>query len=329
MTAKLHHKTFSQDPKPEILHNYLEKNFPGGEYYSAYEASFCGFEIHRSLNALGIKNIVVNPADIPTTDKEKKQKEDMRDSRKIARSLRSGELQGIYVPTKTTEELRSLVRYRHTLVKDISRNKNRIKSFLYFKGIEIPEEMTIPSKYWSNKFTLWIKDITLPTTYGTIVLQDMLNTMLLLRSKLLEVTRELRKAAASIDYNKLYLLLTSIPGIGLITAMGLISELENIKRFKRLDHLCSYVGLVPTTNSSGEHEKTGRVTPRANRFMRSAIIESSWVAAKNDPALSLAFSELSKKMKPSEAIIRIAKKLLNRIRFVLKNETKYVPCVVS
>jgi len=329
MTEKLHHKTFSQDPKAEVLYNYLQHNFPGGNYYSAYEASFCGFEIHRRLNALGINNIVVNPADIPTTDKEKKQKEDMRDSRKIARSLRSGVLNGIYVPPKKTEELRSLVRYRRTIVKDISRYKSRIKSNLYFNGIDIPEELSRPSKYWSNKFTLWIKDIELTTAYGTIVLQDLLDTVLLIRQKLLFINREIRQAANNPEYSKLYELLIGIPGIGMVTAMALISEIAEIARFKKLDHLCSYIGLVPTTNSSGEQDKTGSVTPRANRFLRKALIESAWVAARVDPAMSLSYGKLCERMKPNEAIIRIAKKMLNRIRFVLKNETKYVPCVVS
>lgn len=103
------HKTFSQDPNPEVLSTYLKKNFPGAEYHSAYEAGFCGFSVHRSLEEQGIHNIVVNPADIPTTDKERKQKEDKRDSRKIARSLRNGDLEPIYVPTRANEELRGLV----------------------------------------------------------------------------------------------------------------------------------------------------------------------------------------------------------------------------
>jgi len=76
------YKTFSQDPEPSILSDYLHRNFPGGNYCSAYEAGFCGFSVHRELEKYGIKNIVVNPADIPTTDKERKQKEDKRDSHK-------------------------------------------------------------------------------------------------------------------------------------------------------------------------------------------------------------------------------------------------------
>src|SRR6056297_1374447 len=87
MIGSSFYKTFSQDPSSKVLKNYLQKNFPNGNYYSAYEASFNGFKNHRDLITLGIKNIVVNPADIPTTDKERKQKEDSRDSRKIARQL--------------------------------------------------------------------------------------------------------------------------------------------------------------------------------------------------------------------------------------------------
>ena len=92
------YKTFSQDPSALVLSKYLHKHFPGGNYYSAYEASFSGFKAHRELLKLGILNIVVNPADIPTTDKQRKQKEDARDSRKIAEQLSGSNLVGIYIP---------------------------------------------------------------------------------------------------------------------------------------------------------------------------------------------------------------------------------------
>jgi len=70
------YNTFSQDPDPDTLYKYLSKHFPQAEYYSAYEAGFSGFWAHDRLKELGIKSVVVNPADVPTTDKEKRQKED-------------------------------------------------------------------------------------------------------------------------------------------------------------------------------------------------------------------------------------------------------------
>ena len=65
---QLEHKIFSQPPRPEILVNYLHNHFPNADYYSAYEAGFCGFWIDRELKRYGIDNLVVNPSDIPTTD---------------------------------------------------------------------------------------------------------------------------------------------------------------------------------------------------------------------------------------------------------------------
>ncbi len=320
------HKTYSQDPSAEVLSNYLIKNFPGAIYYSAYEAGFCGFSAHRELEGFGIRNIVVNPADIPTTDKEKRQKEDKRDSRKIAKTLKNGELVGIYIPSMGMEELRGLVRYRKTLVKEISRHKSRIKSFLYFNGIKIPLELDGPSRHWSGRFTKWLNDIELSTSHGKIVLEDTLDTSLLLRKKLLKINRHLRQLDG--EYAKKLSLLQTIPGIGLITAITLLTEIEDILRFKNLDQLCSFVGLVPTTNSSGEKENVGTITRRSNLFLRSVIVEAAWVASKKDPSLMYSYGLLCKRMEPNKAIIRIAKKLINRIRYVIKNETAYVYSVI-
>ena len=328
MLEDIYYKTFSMDPNAETLASYLKKNFPQGNYYSAYEAGFCGYSVHRELVKAGISNIIVNPADIPTTDKERRQKEDSRDSRKIARSLQNGELETIYIPSESTQELRSLVRFRKSIVKDISRNKSRIKSFLYLHGIKIPPELDSASRHWSLNFSKWLEGIRLSTDYGHSVISDTLSTVNQLRQTLLKINRELKRIAKTEQYATTIKYLTSIPGIGLIVAMTIISELEDILRFHSLDKFCSYIGLVPTTNSSSDNEKVGGVTPRSNKPLRSAIIESAWVAIRNDPALALAYSNLCKRMKPNKAIIRIAKKLLNRIRYVIKNQTEYEYAII-
>ena len=100
-------RRFRQDPEPEVLHKYLVSNYPGANYFSVYEAGFCGFWIHEKLTNLGITNIVVNPADVPTMSKEKLRKTDAVDCNKLARELRSGSLEGIYVPGADILEMRS------------------------------------------------------------------------------------------------------------------------------------------------------------------------------------------------------------------------------
>jgi len=317
-------KTFSQDPNARTLKKYLEKHFPNGEYFSAYEAGFCGFSVHRELISNGINNIIVNPADIPTTDKEKKQKEDKRDSRKIARSLKNGDLKAIYVPSKDIEELRCLVRYRKTIVKEISRNKTRIKAFLHYNGINIPEELSGASKYWSSNFTKWLETIKLTTDYGHIVLHKTIEMINQMRKTLLSINKDLKTIVKNNEnYKETVKNLSSICGIAFIVSITILTEIENIKRFKNLDRLCSFVGLVPMTNSTSDNDKVGGITRRSNKALRGVIIESAWVAIRNDSSLALAYSTLCKRMKPTEAIIRIAKKLLNRIRYVLINNMEY------
>ena len=78
---------FTMSPSVETLAQHMKKNYPGGKYYSAYEAGFCGTDIHEQLHKLGIENIIVNASDIPTTDKQRKNKTDLHDSRAIAEKL--------------------------------------------------------------------------------------------------------------------------------------------------------------------------------------------------------------------------------------------------
>jgi transposase len=105
--------------------------------------------------------------------------------------------------------------------------------------------------------------------------------------------------------------------------MIILTEIETIDRFQRFDDLCGFIGLVPSTHSSGETERDGNITPRGHSQLRSAIIESSWVAARLDPVLNKSYHEYCKRMENNKAIIRIARKLLSRIRFVLKNNKPY------
>ncbi len=156
LTHHFEHKTFSQPPDPSVLANYLKRNFPGAIYHAVYEAGYSGFWIHDQLREKGIECIVVNPADVPTKDKERKGKRDKVDCRKLARSHRNGELEGIYVPTRLIIEDRSLLRTRRNMVKKQTRCKNQIKSMLAFYGIHLPTD--IVHRNWSSKFIKWLED---------------------------------------------------------------------------------------------------------------------------------------------------------------------------
>ena len=317
----IEHRTFTQPPDPESLSNYLQRMFPGGSYYSAYEAGFCGYGIHRQLNDLGIKNIVINAADIPTSQKDKLQKRDPVDSRKIARSLEKGSLHGIHIFDRELEELRSLNRTRFYLMRDLRRSKNRIKSFLQYYGVTLPAEFD--NNQWSLRFISWLKDVKLQTTAGEDAFSHLLQSYEHHRQQLLILSRIVRLRISQHD-KELYKLLTGICGIGPLTSSALITELGDINRFTHINNLGSYVGLVPRIRESGETTHTGGITFRCNSFLRTLLIEASWQAIRQDPALMQYYQRHLAGSKGHKIIIKVARKLLNRVRYVMKNRKPYI-----
>lgn len=149
------------------------------------------------------------------------------------------------------------------------------------------------------------------------------------RSLLLAATMAIRKLSKEPAYAPGIMWLRSIPGIGLVNAAVILFELQDIRRFKTLDHLYSYAGLVPDTADSGDTKVTRGITERRNEYLRTALVESSWTVVRKDPALLMKYKDYCKRMNKNKAIIRIAKHLLSRIRFVLLNEKEYVVGVVA
>ena len=327
LTEQFEHKTFSQPPEPSVLVNYLKRNFPGATYHAVYEAGYSGFWIHDQLQEQDVECLIVNPADVPTKDKERAKKSDRVDCRKLARSLRNRELEGIYVPSRTNVEDRSLLRTRRGMVKKQTRCKNQIKSMLAFYGIHIPEDLT--QSHWSKRFINWIDEIRMEKASGNFALKAHLEELSHIRQIVAGLNRSIRALARTDEYRTNVRLLKTVPGISIVTAMTLLTELYNINRFASLDKLASYVGLIPNTDSSGEKDNTTGITDRRNPGLRVMMIESSWVAVRKDPALVMTFNRLCKNTTKTKAIVQIARKLLNRIRYVLKNQKEYVPAVVQ
>ena len=105
--------------------------------------------------------------------------------------------------------------------------------------------------------------------------------------------------------------------------MCLLTEIDDISRFNNQREFASYLGLIPTSHSSGEKSCNGEKTFRGNKKIGPMLVESSWVIIRHDRVMAAAYGEYCKRMKPQEAIIRIARKLSSRILNVLKNGKKY------
>jgi transposase len=183
-------------------------------------------------------------------------------------------------------------------------------------------------KYWTKAFIKALQNL----DCGDESLRMTLNMMLLelteIRKRVLESTSLVRKLAETKDYSSNVELVRSIPGVGPVNAMVILTELGDINRFATYDHLCSYVGFTPSTDDSGDRKKDRGITHRCNNRLRTAMIESCWMLISKDPAMLMKYSGYCRKMNKNQAIIRIGKHLLSRIKYVLTKKEKYETCLV-
>jgi transposase len=310
----------------EVLIKHLQSHYPGAQFECVYECCAWGFNLQRKLTQAGMKCMVVHAADVSTSDKERKRKTDKVDALKLARHLACGELKAIHVPEETIQKERNIIRYRAKLVGDINRSKNRLKSLLKYQGIEIPG--LYAKNNWSNNFLKWVEDQAAKDSLLGDTLLLMLEQIKQLRQLLLQVEKKLRELRKG-KYASQVKLVTSVPGIGPTTAMTFLLEAGDIRRFKGFDALNDFIGFCPDTDSSGETDRDRGITSRRHKRLRSLLIEAAWEAIRIDPALMNSYETLCKRMKRTYAIIRIARKLLRRLRAVLISGIEYQKGVVA
>ena len=306
-------KRFTMDPDPEKLAEHLKRNYPEAEYRSVYEAGFSGFEAHRTLCRLGVQNIVINPADVPTSGKEREKKNDNIDSRKLARELEHGSLEPIYIPTPENLKLRSLKRREDQLVQNLTRIKNRIKGYLNFNGIKF-------ISWAGGSLKIMEEEAQKREDYALL---SMFRELRFLREEKLRVIRDEGECLKKLKRERIQENIQSVPGIGFRTAIALQAELWDMKRFQTDDHLNSYVGLAPHTFGSGEHV-TVKCGNRKKKQLHYLMVEAAWRAVRHNLEYKARYGALvGRGMNSKKAIVVIARKLMQTIRAVWLQDRKY------
>ena len=308
-------KSFTIDPDPEKLAAHLKRNYPDAEYRSVYEAGFSGFEAHRALCRLGIQNIVINPADVPTSGKEREKKNDGCDSRKLARELENGSLEPIYIPSTENLILRNLKRREDQLAQSISRIKNRIKGHLLFMGVKFVS--------WAGR-SLKIMEEEAQKRHD-YALPSMLREFRYFRTERLQVIHDEEECLKLLHREELQENIQSVPGIGFRTATALQAELWEMERFQTDDYLNSYVGLAPHTFGSGEHVTVKCGGNRKKKQLHYLLIEAAWRAVRYNQEYRARYGALvARGMSSQKAIVVIARKLMLTIRAVWIQNRKFI-----
>lgn len=307
-------KRFSMDAHTEALVRYIQKHYPDSGVECCYESCCLGYRIYRDLSRAGWQVLVVNPGDIPSINKQSSSKTDTIDSRYLCRQLAAGHLRGIYVPDEKQDQFSSLFRRRVDLVKNLRRIKSHIKAMLLYYGIALPQQYD--NANWSKAMVQWVEQIKwlYPTTASTM--RSRLEEYRFFKRQYRQACNELRSYARN-NYKTDYYLLRSVPGVGPFIAISLQAEVGDLRRFKNLNHLSSYVGLVPSLHNSGTKSYTKGITARSKHLLRSYLIEGAWIAAGKDPELMNYYRE-RKGTDHKKLTIKMASRTLNRMYSVIK-----------
>jgi transposase len=249
----------------------LKRSAVGG-IRCCYEAGPCGYALQRRLEALGVECRVIAPSLIPIRPGTRL-KTDRRDARKLAELFRAGLLTEVHPPTEDEESVRDLVRCRDDAQRDLTRARNRIGKFLLRRGLVFG---TGNQQAWSQRWRWWVQGLQFEREADRIVFEDYLLAVDQQEARRQALDVHLRQASEREPYRTPVGILRCFRGIDTLTALALVAELHDPRRFPSPRHLMGYLGLVPSEKSSGDHRRQGGITGTGNRHLRRLLIEASW-----------------------------------------------------
>jgi transposase len=234
-----------------------------------YEAGPCGYALQRQLTTPQVSCAVVAPALIPRKPGERI-KTNRRDARNLAELGRAGLLTVVQPPTPAEEAVRDLARARDDAREDLQRCRHRLSKLLLRRGRHYP------GRNWTRGHRAWIDGLSWSHAAERAVVEDYLLAIDQTAARLRTLDAALAEVAATAPYREAVGWLRCFRGIDTLTAIVILAELHDFRRFPSAPALMAYLGLVPGEYSSGEHTRRGRITRAGNALVRRLLVEASW-----------------------------------------------------
>jgi transposase len=246
----------------------LEREAPG-PVHVCYEAGPCGYALQRQMTTPRVNCQVIAPALIPRKPGERI-KTNRRDARKLAELHRAGLLTEVQPPTPEDEAVRDLARARDDAREDLQRSRHRLGKLLLRRGLHHS------GRNWTRAHRQWIDSLTWTHAAERSVVEDYLLAIDHTEARLRELDARLAEIAEGEPYREPVGWLRCFRGIDTLTAMLILAELHDFRRFASAPALMAYLGLVPGEDSSGDKHRRGRITRTGNALVRRLLVETAW-----------------------------------------------------
>jgi transposase len=237
----------------------------------AYEAGPTGFALARALSTVGVECVIAAPGKIerPSSDRVKT---DQRDAERLLRLLMIDGLHAVRVPSTEEEALRDLVRAREDIRGDLMRARHRMSKLLLRHDVRFDGTAAA----WTTHHRAWLSRVDLGDQGAQVTLLDYLGAIdaLLIRRATLETTID--ELIPGSPWTDTIGRLRCLRGIDTLSAVGLCAEIGDWRRFAHAGQVMSYLGLVPSEDSTGSSRRQGAITKTGSGHGRRLLVEAAW-----------------------------------------------------
>lgn len=286
----------------ERLRRKLERDAPGA-IECCYEAGPTGYGLQRRLDGERIRCRVIAPSLIPRRPGERV-KTNRRDAHKLAQLLRADLLTVVRPPSTAEEAVRDLCRARDDARDDLMRARQRLGKLLLRRGL------IYHGKNWTKRHSEWLCQLSWPEVAERHVVIDYRLAIAHAESRITEIDRILEDAASVPPYGPAVAALRCFRGVDTVTAMTVLAELHDFRRFPHPRALMAFIGLVPSENSTGDRRRPGPITKMGNGLVRRLLVQVAW-HYRHDPRLSA--TRRRRRAGQSAAVLMIADKAEQRL----------------
>lgn len=293
----------------EVL-KYLQnmRDFYGEEttFVCGYEAGCLGYTLYRQLSSAGVNCIILAPTTMLSTASNRRIKTDKRDAELIAKSLAYHGYSPVHVPSELDEKIKGFIRMRDDHKLALKRIKQQILAFCLLHGLKYD------GNYWTGKHLAWLHSLKLDEI-NQEVLNEYESTYTMLIDKLKRFDKRIQELAQLPEYKEHVNNLRCLSGIEHHTALAILTETGDFKRFNTANAYMSYLGLVPGEHSSSNNVNHLGITKAGNSHLRRLLIEASQRYGKGKPGVKT-ITQKKKQQGCSQKIIDYADKAIEHLK---------------
>jgi len=297
------------------LEGWLKKNLRASDYV-VIESTTNAWHVYDLLEPLVARVLVANPIQVKQIARARV-KTDIRDTLILARLLAANLVPVVWVPPLHVRQLRQLLSQRRQFVETHTQIVNRMHSVAHRHHLSHPA-----GKRFNEQNTAWQKDKRLSQIEQFQLGLEMENRVYI-EKQINKIGREIAKMSHQKPWAESMTYLMPLPGFGVITAMTVLAAIGEIQRFETPRHLASYSGLTPGLEQSGTKNRGKGITKEGRKELRWAMVEVAQRAVKSDPLWKRRFQELQQRMHRNQAIVAVARRLLELVWYVLTRRQPY------